>query len=370
MCVTSDDRGRTWSERKPVTPAQECRSAWDPSWRCPRITALSDGRLAVIVDRVSTPRQNGAIPGEQSNWICISNDSGETWDLPRKTPVTGSLPDHIVELSSGPHAGRWLTTTHATMGNGSRHWMQQAWISENRGHTWEGPFVIADEPGLKLCEGSVMPLPGGELVCFLRNESGKDGETFRTVSRDGGITWGEVVSFPLPGCYRPRGQVLRSGRVMIAYRFRQATRTANPHPENLFVALTDVDSCLGAPEDAQVRIMPLDYDRSARPDLGYSGWVQFPDGGICVVNHIVDNAPAAHVRGYHFRESDFVLPGPEPAPAVVSRNGSGSGTPFPVTPRSGFVSPRSGTVAPFPVRPSTENPFPGPPAGGSRPAFV
>ena len=32
------------------------------------------------------------------------------------------------------------------------------------------------------------------------------------------------------------------------------------------------------------RIMPVDYDRNPQPDLGYSGWTQFDDGEIYVVN--------------------------------------------------------------------------------------
>ena len=42
-------------------------------------------------------------------------------------------------------------------------------------------------------------------------------------------------------------------------------------------------------------------------DLGYSGWAQFPDGEIYVVNYIVDDAPKAHLRGYAFREEDLTI---------------------------------------------------------------
>jgi sialidase-1 len=51
--------------------------------------------------------------------------------------------------------------------------------------------------------------------------------------------------------------------------------------------------------------MPIDYDRSARSDLGYSGWVQFPDGEIFVVNYIVDDAPRGQIRGYAFMPDEF-----------------------------------------------------------------
>jgi sialidase-1 len=62
-------------------------------------------------------------------------------------------------------------------------------------------------------------------------------------------------------------------------------------------------------EEAQVRLFPLDYDRSPVSDTGYTGWVQFEDGEIFVVNYIVDDAPRGQIRGYGFREEDIVLPG-------------------------------------------------------------
>jgi hypothetical protein len=55
------------------------------------------------------------------------------------------------------------------------------------------------------------------------------------------------------------------------------------------------------------RIMPVDFDRSPVSDLGYSGWVQFEDGEIYIVNYIVDDAPKGQIRGYSVREKDFIL---------------------------------------------------------------
>ena len=68
-------------------------------------------------------------------------------------------------------------------------------------------------------------------------------------------------------------------------------------------------SCLAEHRnDAYVRIMPIDYDRSPVADCGYTGWVQFDDGEIYVVNYIVDDAPKGQIRGYSFREQDVVFP--------------------------------------------------------------
>ncbi len=41
------------------------------------------------------------------------------------------------------------------------------------------------------------------------------------------------------------------------------------------------------------RILPIDFDRSLRSDLGYSGCVRFDDGEIYIVNYILDDWPRA-----------------------------------------------------------------------------
>jgi sialidase-1 len=69
-----------------------------------------------------------------------------------------------------------------------------------------------------------------------------------------------------------------------------------------------VASCLARQRnDAHTRILPLDFDRHAESDTGYSGWVQFDDGEIYVVNYILDDAPKAQIRGYSLRAEDFLL---------------------------------------------------------------
>ena len=78
--------------------------------------------------------------------------------------------------------------------------------------------------------------------------------------------------------------------------------------QNFFAALTDVESAKARERKEQwARIMPIDFDRSPVSDLGYSGWVQFDDGEIYVVNYIVDDAPKAQIRGYSLSEQDFIL---------------------------------------------------------------
>ena len=97
--------------------------------------------------------------------------------------------------------------------------------------------------------------------------------------------------------------------MLITYRFMQGGKGwVGWWTQNFFAALTDLESCRAASrKEAHTRILPLDFDRSPDSDTGYSGWVQFPDGEIYVVNYIVDDAPNGHIRGYALRESDFLF---------------------------------------------------------------
>ena len=313
MLAESDDRGRTWAPKRALTDPLHGQGAHGgPFWNCPRISALSDGRLVAVIDR-QAGRKRDATGGEQSNWLMFSDDHGRSFSDPAPTPVYGIVPDRLIECRAGPHPGRWVLSAHTVLEDGphGRLWHQRCWLSDDRGGTWTGPVTIAAVPDLMLCEGSVCELPGGELVCFMRENSFQGLDAYKAVSLDGGETWDGPRRFPLPACHRPVAGVLGSGRVLITYRFMQGGKGwVGWWTQNLFAALTDVESCLARERaEAHTRIMPLDFDRSAESDTGYSGWVQLDDGEIYVVNYVLDDAPKAQVRGFALREDDLLLPG-------------------------------------------------------------
>ena len=308
VLTTSEDRGRTWSPKRPLTEPLRGDPAKDPFYDCPRISTLSDGRLVAVVNRIRRAPQGGR--AEERNWLYFSEDEGETWSGPQETPVGGIVPDQVVELKVGPRAGRWILTAHTVVqAEAGAEWAVRCWLSEDGGRNWQGPYTVAREPGLLLCEGSVLELPGGELVCFMRENSHQGLDCFKSRSSDGGDSWEGPYRMPIPGCHRPVAGMLRSGKVMITHRYCQGGKGwVGWYTQNFFAALADVGSCLArSREEAQTRILPLDYDRSPQSDTGYSGWVQFPDGEIYVVNYILDDAPRAHIRGYALAESDFLL---------------------------------------------------------------
>jgi len=307
--VTSDDRGRSWTPKRAITCELRGTPPKDPWWNCPRVSALSDGLLVCVIDRIAG-RDEGNMGGEQSNWLYFSADEGESWDGPHETPAYGIVPDQLIELHAGPHAGRWVLSAHSILGTSDeRLWHERCWLSDDGGASWSGPHVIAADPGLLLCEGSVVELPGGELVCFMRENSGRGLDCFKSISLDGGETWEGVYAMPIPACHRPVGGVLDNGQVMITHRFMQGGKGwTGWWTQNLFAALTDVESCLARTrKEAHTRILPIDFDRSPESDTGYSGWVQFDDGEIYIVTYLLDDAPKAQIRGYALRYNDFLF---------------------------------------------------------------
>lgn len=304
----SDDRGRTWAPKRPLAPALSGDPKVDPWWNCPRVSTLGDGRLAALCDRLV---RHGKADAEEANWLWLSEDEGESWGEAVVTPAQGIVPDQLTELRQGKHAGRWIVAAHRRLHvEDAPLWSQRCWITDDRGATWSGPVVVAEVPGLQLCEGGIVELPTGELVCFMRENSGQGLDAYKSISTDGGQSWQGPYTFPLPGCHRPVPGMLKSGLALITHRYMQGGKGwVGWWTQNFFAGLTDVESCLArSRQGAHTRILPLDFDRHRESDTGYSGWVQHDDGEIYVVNYILDDAPKAQIRGYSLTESDFLLP--------------------------------------------------------------
>jgi hypothetical protein len=226
------------------------------------------------------------------------------------TPAAGIVPDQLIELRHGEKAGRWVLSAHIKILEDEKEiWVQRCWLSDDDGKNWSEPITVATREDLCLCEGSVVELPEGELVCFMRENSGRGFDAFKSISRDGGKTWDGLVEFPLPGCHRPVAGMLSNGMVLVTHRFMQGGKGwIGWWTQNFFAGLTDAESCLAdSRAEAHTRILPLDFDRHPESDTGYSGWVQFPDGDLYIVNYILDDAPKGQIRGYSVSMEDFIL---------------------------------------------------------------
>lgn len=295
----STDRGRTWSPKRALTAPTNGR----PYWNCGRITALRDGRLAIIADRIGTDERTKDFHLLE-NHLFLSSDQGRTWAEPRLLPAQGIVPDRLLELADG----RWIISCHVAH-PATGFLVQRLWHSADQGATWHGPVTVAEKAGLNLCEVSILPVDSQVLVALLRENSGQGWDCYKTISRDGGLTWGPPINLPIPACHRPVAGWLADGRALITCRFMQGGKGwTGWWTQNTFAVLTDRESILAESRaEAHTRILPLDFDRSPQSDTGYTGWVQFPDGEIYVVNYIMDDAPKAQIRGYALTLEDFLI---------------------------------------------------------------
>lgn len=90
------------------------------------------------------------------------------------TPVVGIVPDQLLELQHGEHRGRWLLTAHTRLQPvATPLWTVRTWSSDDGGTSWQGPHKIAEVPGLQLCEPTLVELDTGEVIAFLRENSGQ-----------------------------------------------------------------------------------------------------------------------------------------------------------------------------------------------------
>ena len=298
MLTESTDRGRTWTPKHPLTEGTRGLSYY---YNCARISKLPDGRLAITVDRI--PRE-----GETHDYLTVvliyfSNDDGETWSAPMETPLRGIVPDKLIVADKN----RWIIAAHYAVDGKLTQFIR---YSDDEGATWSLQLRVAHDDKLNLCEASLLNAGGGNLVIFMRENSCIGLPCKKVVSHDNGLTWSKIYDFPIPGCHRPTAGFLQDGQVLITCRMHQGSAGwLGTWTQNLLAALTDRDSCLlEADHGANDRILPIDYDRSPLADTGYSGWAQFPDGEIYIVNYIVDDAiDKAQIRGYSLTMKDFIL---------------------------------------------------------------
>ncbi|MEK7405008.1 MAG: sialidase family protein [Acidobacteriota bacterium] len=307
----SRDNGRTWSGRQ-VLISEKLNDGVIFKWNCPRIGSTGDGRLYLVCDRIAYP------PGESGDFkhakvfLWWSKDEGKSWSGPSETPVFGIVPGKLVELSSGA----WLLSTHFNNAETNKR-IQIVHRSTDGGRRWEGPITICADPRYSSNEGAILELPGRKLVCYMRENSNKGWPAQKCFSSDEGRTWSGPFPTLIGGCHRPVAGYLPDGRILITYRFNQGgARFPLSEGRNAGRA-HNVFACLEPPESAAAEelsrqsglILPIAYDRSPKADTGYTGWVNLPDGRVFMVTYLVDEAPAAYIRGYYFGLRDFFLPG-------------------------------------------------------------
>ncbi len=179
-------------------------------WVTPRLTRLRSGRLIVVCDQNDYRHCHE----DQSPGIYLwgSDDNGETWDGPHPTGILGIEPDHVLELADGT----LLCGTHFMRG-ATQKLTEAVLRSTDGGQTWGEMSVIAGDAVHNYCEGAIVPLRSGRLVCILRENNHTNYPSYLAFSDDDGRTWSKPVEAPFSGD-RPFGRQLADGRTLVTFR--------------------------------------------------------------------------------------------------------------------------------------------------------
>lgn len=293
----SDDGGRTWSDGSYVARS-EIEHGVLFKWNCPRISQLRDGRILLICDGFD--RRPGDVDSrrESTTWVWVSTDDGESFSGPADTGIPGIVPDQVVELASG----RLLIATHERLAMRPEIYHQMVHLSDDGGQTWRRVTVCCTDH-YDACEASIVQLPGGALVCYMRDNSRTGRPGPKCLSLDEGESWLGPFDTIMNGCHRPVAGLTEGGNVLVLYRHQPGGR---PFAKNLFAYCESVESALEPLRSEQTGIiLPLDHDRSAHSDSSYTGWVELQAGRFFAVNYINDDAPMAQIRGYYFTDDEF-----------------------------------------------------------------
>jgi hypothetical protein len=205
VCV-SHDGGRIWSEPMPSPGGG-------------RIQVLNDGTL--VVQGPAPEKRMGGFTG------FATADDGKTWTgrftLDRVKAGSASAdspgpPSHLVELSDGS----WLVETSLTPeGNKpfalTKGEQLEFFRSGDRGKSWKLECILQPFPPHSVCESSVVPLPGGRLVAYVREDRTDGFPAIKAFSDDSGKTW-KVHELPFPMTGRVCARLLRDGRMMCTFR--------------------------------------------------------------------------------------------------------------------------------------------------------
>ena len=204
----STDGGATWS-------AQRC--LWDDGPNtcgnpCP-VVDRSNGRIHLLMTRNLGSDHERMIIDQTSTesrsvWVMTTDDHGTTWSTPREITKSTKLlnwtwyatgPGNGIQLERGKHAGR-LVVPCDHIEAGSKKYFSHVILSDDGGTTWR---IGGRTPTDQVNECAVAELSDGRLLLNMRNYDRSQRTRAQSRSRDGGLSWSEVVhedTLPEPIC--------------------------------------------------------------------------------------------------------------------------------------------------------------------------
>lgn len=267
----STDGGLTWSDRLP-TPA-----SWATSQETPTIHRVIDGagkkRLVLF---------SGLYPIR----MAVSDDDGVTWSELQPIGDFGGIVamGSVERLKNGDYLalfhddGRFLRDPPQPRKPPLFHVFKT--LSKDGGLTWSQPVVIAHDPGVHLCEPGLIRSPDGGQIAVLLRENSRKRNSFVIFSDDEGVTWTKPRE--LPGALtgdRHVGKYAPDGRLFIS--FRDTTHESPTKGD--WVAWVGQYEDIVQGREGQYRVRLMDNHKGA--DCAYPGVEILPDGTIVTTTY-------------------------------------------------------------------------------------
>lgn len=266
----SPDGGKTWSGRLP-TPEN-----WTTSQETPTIhrTVDASGKKRIILF-------SGLYPIR----MAYSEDDGATWSPLKPIGAFGGIVamGSVERLKDGVYMalfhddGRFIQQG-GTKTKGLFHVYKT--LSRDGGLTWSEPVVIAHDPAVHLCEPGLVRSPDGKQMAVLLRENSRKRNSFVIFSDDEGATWSKPRE--LPGALTGDRHVAKyapDGRLFIS--FRDTTHESPTKGD--WVAWVGKYDDIVAGREGRYRVRLMDNHKGA--DCAYPGVELLPDGTIVTTTY-------------------------------------------------------------------------------------
>ncbi len=208
--------------------------------------------------------------------MAVSEDDGATWTPLEPIGEFGGIVAmaSVERLANGDYMALFHDDGRFLRGAGERASFQVfKTISRDGGLTWSEPLVVTEHPHAHLCEPGLVRSPDGKQIALLLRENSRTFNSFVVFSDDEGTSWSEPTELPatLTGD-RHTARYAPDGRLFITFR-----DMAHRSPTwGDWVGWVGTYEDIVAGREGQYRVRLMDNTRNA--DTAYPGLELLPDG--------------------------------------------------------------------------------------------
>ncbi len=230
----------------------------------------------------------GPTPDTWWGMMAQSDDHGKTWTNERRLPehIDGPVRNKPVLLADGA-----LLCGSSTEFDGWRVHFERTY---DFGHTWQRTPAIHDGKSVGAIQPTLLRHQDGSIQALCRNKDG-EGRILSTTSKDGGLTWSELVPTHLPNPNSGIDAVtLSDGRHLLVYNHTNR-RTGTPRGREMInVAVSD---------DGQQWHQTVTLENEPKAEFSYPAVIQSKDGLV----HITYTWKRQRIVHVVLRPSELIL---------------------------------------------------------------